>query len=234
MFTYPISNGTPDPLIDIKSGMLAYYEMNVSDVPVVDSHGYGPNIANKNAGTSFAAGLIGNSVTTADAGYSFSVHRDQALSSRLHLFGVDFTIVMWIKPATLAANENLLWRQSGSLGYSMVTSSGDGTKIGVLTNADTLFSTDSITAGAWNMITYTRQLSPQRKTVSINAQAPTVTTSYTADGSSAYAHLIWGTTTNSFVRQTDITGFWNRILNEDEITALYNGGAGVAYADLPV
>ena len=45
--------------------------------------------------------------------------------------------------------------------------------------------------------------------------------------------LAIGTVARPLKGLCDEAGYWSRVLTAEEITALYNAGAGVAYADLP-
>jgi len=163
----------------------------------------------------------------------------------MHNTSMKFTFNLWYKFTTSLDHDDTFFNTTGTgangnVGISIKHSNAStnnresiiyiysASGMGIAYSTDDLFFPDDLD---WHMLTITMDYTSKDITWQIDAgtaQTDTITgTHSTADASGAAHVCVWAT--SAFYRgYIDEFAIWDRILAADEITNLYNGGAGLA------
>ena len=181
-----------------------------------------------------SSGIVGNCVNC-NGGTDYL----QCDNPRLNTGDWDYSWSLWIYTNTLtgdagiitcgngstlpANNHMLIYRQGSELKY--YTSDGTGTWTTVQ---------KTIAASTWYHVVVTNNAATKTMSLIVNNGTP-ATTTYTTHASGIATHTRVGMYPSPvyFYGKIDELAHWERVLTASEITALYNGGAGTGYADLP-
>lgn len=201
--------------------ILSYYKLDESSGAVLDSLSNGTNGVNTGAVTG-VAGIIG---TAYDFESGDTTDKIEYTSPKWCLFDSNsWTVNMWFKPESSTAGQQLYGCDGSAL---IIYFQSDNTvRLGKATVDNAPSSTFTVSDGVLTMITFRK-----------NSTA----TYYTKDGTTfeqvayttTFAQGTTGTIGNGVVGAVDGVideiGIWNRTLTNQEVTDLYNGGAGLSY-----
>jgi len=201
------------------SGCLAYWKLDETTGTLADSATGSYDGTYVGTPTLGAAGIIGNAVTTTTAKY---------VNCGVISVGDALSISAWGK-MDAASNARIIisrWYNNDSI----ITGSGkflfgiNGTYV------DSGVATDT----AWHHFvgTYNKDAGSNQLKIYVDGIYKNAAT---LSSSVAYNAKIWGLGDDTFGSGTwpgliDEVGIWNRALTQAEVTALYNGGAGLTYA----
>lgn len=225
-----------------KTSLIAWWTMDETSGTRYDSHG--SNDLSDGNTVGYGTGIKSNA---ADFEYtSGNEHLYAASNSELQMGGTDFTITFWVKVESFAASSgNWFVNKRGNtdnLEYQVYSQKATGApRFGTwdsLGNADYLSPTTAITTGEWHFIVASFNNTSKLKSISMDNETPTTTTltgvtipSGTAQ--MAIGNASWNPTANlAHDGMIDEVAIWKRVLTADEITWLYNSGAGRTYTDL--
>ena len=194
---------------------------------------------------STVAGKVGNAVAFLANDNQYLTHADNA---SLEVGGVDFSLAAWIYTANsgVSAPPALVAKfTSGfpSQGYALaiIFSSGFQFQFIVYANGQTGAATANnfgfIPAGTgWYYVVGTFSNSTKVASISVNAGTPdtfTLSNVVSSDTAPFYLGTDNSLTGGASDYYLDQVGLWkNRILTSSDISALYNGGAGLSYAQM--
>ncbi|MHA1880875.1 MAG: LamG domain-containing protein [Candidatus Heimdallarchaeota archaeon] len=144
----------------------------------------------------------------------------------------NMTINMWIKPESLAAHLRIFGPGTNG-GYGFHIDAEGNLWFGKVGTTDKE-STDTISAGSWQMVTVVYDQSADLVYFYINSNvdsggALSLTSTFSSD---ITYYIAEGSPVGggySFDGIIDEIGLWERCLTSTEITQLYNGGAGITY-----
>lgn len=232
------------------TNLAAWWSLNETSGTRNDSHG--TNHLTVGGSTSYAAGLVGNAVDLEAATLDYLSVADNASMS---MGGTDFTIAGWVrlesKPAvvqtviarysnaTAAQREYIVRYATGAdrFQFYIVTYTGGVPGVGTtlsLAQADTF---GAVSTATWYFVACKYVLASRINYISINGGA------WNASAAHAVGQSMADTATLTAVgAYSDPLFHWDGLLDElcvyrravtdDEITWLYNGGAGRAYSAL--
>lgn len=232
-------------LASIKTGLLAWYDMEeADDTTHVDAHGsndldYVDTLVAQSTGkvgtycSDFTSGAVHNVSTNniPDGANDWST-----------CFWVNFDALPAVTLITAVSKtaENL--SANGSDGWHVGYRPGEGAMDVTIRVSATRHNCNASTFGAmstgtWYLVYAYHDTSASEIGISINGGTiDTNTYTGTPNSYGTFGLGRWGRV-GSFPYyldgKLDSVGVWNRPLTQDEITALYNSGSGVAYSDLP-
>ena len=212
-----------------KTGLISYYKLDGNSN---DAHG-------SNNGTdtsmSYSAGKINNAGSFNGSSSYINLPSD---ISKIFEGTKNYTLSFWIKSSRQSDSDfifNSITSTSSQYNYRnlMVFYNNNKIQIGRYDNssADVVVPTSSFTIGTWYYITITYDGSYLK--VYVNGSYDNQVASTKSASSGGYANI--GSLIQGGLRQTyysgliDEVGIWSRALTSDEITKLYNSGAGLAY-----
>lgn len=233
------ASGSPvfsaDTPLDLTYGLVSYWKLDESSGNASDS--VGSNTLTNNNSASYAAGKINNGV---DLETSSSQSLTCADNASLSITG-DMSISLWVKPESLVANQVIIgkWASTSdqrsyaffinSSGVLRAYISSDGT------NANTSkldLTATTLSAGTMYYLTFVYDASAGSISLYINGSLNNTSTGHKT---SIYnSTSIFGLGNNLedfdyFDGIIDEAALYNRILTSDEVTSLYNSGAGLTY-----
>lgn len=222
----------------LTDNLISYWKFDESSGDAADAHG--SNTLTNNNTTPFVAGKINNAADMErTSAQSFSIA--DASQSGLDITG-DFSIQMWLKveadPTGVAYV--LQDKRAGDTGGYSVRYADDGAirliarwKDGA--NASEGHIDQTLTAGSWFHVVFAINTDGPNGTIYVNGSGTALTmdaTAATVISNTAAAFVLGDQPTpagNSYDGLMDEVGIWDRVLTSDEVTELYNGGAGLAY-----
>lgn len=210
----------------LTTNLIGYWsldEANGTRASSVGTHTLGDNGTAVNG----VAGKISNAASFTGANYLF-VNADTALKTN----NTAFTVSMWVRLtnkttsyilAAKASEWRILYDQNLDRFRFSVYSGGFEEEV----FADTL---GSPTAGVWYHIVARQHDSLTQMSITVNAGTPTSDLSRNTENANNAFSI--GSDAGSFpsVADVDELGFWTRMLNTGEISALYNSGNALAYS----
>jgi hypothetical protein len=220
------------------TGLIAYYKMDGNSN---DSTGNGHNGSDTNV-TYSSSGAIINQAAQFNSSYTSYITVPH--NSALNIEGGDSTISFWEYFQT--GGQYMLEKGLYSSGtyWGVLHLSGGGTIQVVFgtandTNDDYIRTNTIYGAGTLRHILATHSDAGRTIKVYANGVLDTATTQLIGAGSISPSNtnplligaqeFSGGTPTQNFYGALDEMGFWNRVLTSAEISALYNGGAGLQY-----
>lgn len=213
--------------MSLLDGLISYWPFDEgSGTTAEDVHGTNEGALLSGTGV-WAAGILGSSFD-----FNQSTRMGVGTSDELNLLTAG-SISAWIHPDDLgdASLGRIFDRYLSGDGYVFFVADSTGNKIAFLGNASTVFSTGDITLNAWNHVV-----------VTWDSGTATMYIGGSASGSGSYTGidtLVGGTAVigsnlggnRDFDGEIDEVGIWDRALTSGEVSELWNGGAGLAYAD---
>jgi hypothetical protein len=177
--------------------------------------------------TSSAAGLIGNGGNFVGADGDFLQHADNA-SLRV---SSDFTFSVWVKLVSQPANACVFSKSISGTGtdYALLYASGGGGYYFQLGNgASQVVSGPDVANGVWAHVVCWYDSGTTKAMMRINDAVTYTAPSGGSLTQTATPFTVGGLAASAFyiTAVVDEIGFWKRKLTSDEITFLYNGGAG--------
>jgi hypothetical protein len=228
-FPEKVTGATGGGSAHLLNNLVSYWKLDVEPANVT------PDAVGSNHLTSngvLVAGLINNAMqfTAASNQNAYSVS-----NASLQVTG-SFTFSLWVKLFSQIANCSILEKGTGStwdyaLRYYNPTATGFYFAVAGGTTTQDAIQGATIADGVWTHLVCWYDAGDSKVRLRIN-DATTVVASSTSPAliQSTDAFAIGGTGTifsNSIV---DEVGFWKRLLTAAEITALYNGGAGLPFS----
>jgi hypothetical protein len=217
--------------------LVSFWELGEASGTRADSHGTN-HLTDNNT-----VGQVGDA---ADFESGNSEYLDHADNADLSTGDIDFALAAWVNLEDDTAFRTIIDREgAGPVGeYNLAYhSAGDGSFRFTVYNSNASLD-DSVVAAiipltaTWYFIVAWHDTTLDKIFISVNAQgtpdeAPrTVTISNTAAPFSLGAYQYGGTPGGFFDGLMKRVGFWKRVLTAEEITWLYNGGAGRSYAEV--
>jgi len=221
----------------LTDNLISHWNLDEASGNALDAHG--GNTLTETGGTiASTTGKVGNArdFEAGDTEY-FEIADNTDLSTG----DIDFTIAAWVKFETLG-NYAIIskWTPTGNqreyeLGY---TAGGTNRfRFQVSTNGSTTVTLSASTFGApstgvWYFLTAWHDATNNQLGIAVNAGTPDTVSHTTGvfNGTSAFAMGARPSAVGDYWDGLiDEVGFWKRVLTSDERTALYNGGAGLAY-----
>ena len=207
----------------LTDGIIAYWNFNndgSGNVSLLDSTPHGNNLVVVTApDPSLGTGIIGGDAVGNGSGYYLT-------SSPLDFSG-DFSINYWVKNPTNPLIQEFCGNDIGGLNFNI---SNHSVYVGIA-NVDVIAEyTFTVDPALWYMATCTRR--SNYFVIYLNGTEVAATESEViTDYSSLFGLFasVQGTFNNSYGVELDEFGVWNRQLNPDEITQLYNNGAAITY-----
>lgn len=223
----------------LTDSLISYWKLDESSGNAADAHG--SNTLTNNNTTSFVVGLI-NNAGDLEAGSSQYFSITDAAQSGLDITG-DISVSMWVKVESAPAADGLyglITKTPGSASgyYFLYGKDGTTPKLqsaffngasqtrGVKTSQD-------LGTGTWHHLVFTWAVATPNLTIYVDGSSVGATedlTAATAIANSAAPFEVGAFVgANFFDGLIDEVGIWSRVLTSDEVSSLYNGGAGLAY-----
>lgn len=203
----------------------------------------GLNFTNNN-GATFAVGIVGQSTSLASASIQYWSRAD---SAAIRGGNRDWTFNLWINLTSSASARTMFSKiNSGTGSYEFIMNLVTATtkfRLQVLDGAGapvaTSDSTTNYANSTWFMITcgYDSVTSGGQAFIAVNDSTRNTGNKSANPGTTTGAMLIGArddslTESLSMNGLIDQFGFWSRVLTTGEQTTLYNGGAGLSYAQM--
>ncbi len=222
----------------LTDNLISYYDCEEASGNLIDIHGANDLTDTNTVGT--AAGKVGNARDFEKDNSEYFLHTD---NTDLSTGDIDWTFACWVNAETLLSFPviaNKGW--SGSAGARewvlyfndspnrfefIVENSSSGT---TTVNANNLGAPSTAT---WYHIVIWHDASANQIGIAVNAGTADTAAHTTGVRDSAGDFRIGASPSQSLYWDglIDEAGFWKRVLTSQERTDLYNGGAGLAYAD---
>lgn len=216
----------------LRAGLRGYWRMDESSGIRYDCSGHGNNLGPRNAPGS-TAGKVTNCAT-------FVAASQQSLGITNHTLGSgneSFTVGMWVYPTTTNASKTFCYNATnGQDRFLLYTDTGDTPKLRVFSSGTSVIVTHSLSAvrfplNRWSYLVAWYDASRGLVGLSFNGtQAKLASTGGTALNSTPVRFLVGDDlegTPSSF--NVDEMGYWNRALNDREISQLYNSYGGALF-----
>lgn len=241
---YNAGNGTTYPFIFSTSGLgedlISYWELNEESGQRFDRHG--ANDLTDNNSVLYDTGKQGNAGKFVNA-------NDEDLSrtseTSLQTGDIDYTIACWVYLDNLTGDQNIVTKDDGDNDREYYLQYNDGVSdrfrfvafeavdSGVVVTDSKIGLPDTAT---WYFIIAWHDATANTINIQINdgdIDSQATGAALQAAGTAAFSIGAKDHATKLGIDgRVDEVGFWKRTLTADEKTALYNGGAGVAYDDL--
>jgi hypothetical protein len=209
----------------ITDSLISHWKLDEASGNAIDAHG-----AFDLTDTNTAASVTGkiNNGRDLDITKSFNGAGEFAFADE------DFTLACWVKLASKPALGFILNKFSGTAGYSMSYDSGSDRFRFAVGDSDSSHTEladvlGSPSTGVWYYIVAWHDSTANTVNIKINNGA-TDSGSYSAGITSFGADFLLGFPgSNSIDGVVDEASVWERVLTEQEMTDLYNGGDGLAY-----
>jgi len=231
MFTYPIAHlggagVIPSTLLD---GLLSWFELNEESGVRADSHG-SISLTDNNT-TGFAAGKQGNASLHVEANNEYLSNSDTGYDHSIPIASGSY----WSRYSSLPNTAPRAWSaRRGSEGTEVYVLASDSKQYLVWSGASTLAG-DLRTINTWEFTYWYVDTTNDNGGIQLNNNAIIENIGGFVDPSPPLDQILRigqtaGTTANrGWNGEIDLVNMYNRVLTSDEVTALYNGGAGLAY-----
>lgn len=223
------------PYASLADGLVAWYRLEEASGTRVDASGNTAGFDTLWGGSTDPGnrtGKNGNAIDF-DGSQRRYIHRDSTGASNLSFSG-DFSLSFWIylDAWPSGTGEPLYRATSSSNGYRIELNSNASFGLGWRTEGGTLWSTTSrIGTGAWYHVYCYWDDSANEKGLKINNGTLLTSVAGTGANIPVYAHFLMGGDNlgASLNGGIDELAFWNRLLTDDEVTALQDAPT---YSDL--
>lgn len=219
------------------AGLVSYWKFN-SDA----ADEYSSNDLTNNNSTAYATGIINNGTDLERSSTNYFNIADGSQSG-LDISG-DFSMQFWVKVESALGTEDAYVlqdkREGDTNGYSLRYANDAGTNRLYArwkneTNTSEGYINQTLVPGNWYHIIFTCNVDGPNGTIYVNGNGTAltmVTTAATSISNSSAAFSIGDTPAgsgNGFDGIIDEVGIWNRVLTAEEVSTLYNEGAGFHY-----
>lgn len=212
------------------TGLLAYYKLTEDSGNRLDSSGNGLTLSPANAPTS-GLGKIGSGMAV----NGVNQHADSSGNIAID-YTTPFTITFWAFPAVFPGSG----LSFGIIGLPTntpmnVTIRNNGTitvfRFGQNANTVTIDTTASTPLNAWTFVMIRWTPGTRLQEIGVNATTPVsqVGSALTTTNQSVIRVGTVSAQNSFFNGVLDEVGAWNRVLTDQEIATLYNGGTGLTY-----
>lgn len=215
------------------TSLVSHWKLDEASGDALDAHG-SHNLTDTNTVGS-AAGKIGNARDFEDANSEYFVIADHADFSA---GSSDFTVTAWVKAESLPGeNKRILCKINNAvtlLEYDLFYWGASSTKFAWYIKGSGDFLVDSVvpSTGTWYFVVAWYNATTHEQGIQVNngtASTGTVIGSPSDTAAPFCIGSVDGLATTFWDGLIDEVNFWRRLLTDDEKTALYNGGAGLAY-----
>jgi hypothetical protein len=206
------------------NNLVAYYSLdNVSDAT-----GRGNTLTN-NGGASFVAGRVGNCANFVAASGQRLV---RASTSDLVLGDIDFTITCWVNLGDKSVDRPIVVKgDGGGYEYGIVYDAAQDMFKFTDSNHSVLASTfGSPSLATWYFIAVTYLNGSSFPSISVNSGAADADGIGQIPDTKNFNIGTDGGGVSFMDGRMDEVGIWKAVLTPDQLTALYNSGAGLAYS----
>jgi uncharacterized protein YjdB len=204
---------TPIPVVDLQSGLTAYYRFDETSGIAVDETGL-------NQGT-VSAGVGRGSTGKLNGAYVFDSNSDYVkLASSITLKTGSYSF--WIKIAAIP--DDLLILGNEAHRSRIFVGSNNNLKLETNTNGEEFASYSAFTIGTWHYVVLTRE----ENTVKFYRNGSLIGSSTISASNSLTLSQI-GFNGRSFSGMLDEVGIWSRVLTAAEVSRLYNAGSGLSF-----
>jgi len=174
------------------------------------------------------AGLLGNAAL-------FDTTNSEYLSNATLAFtGSDYTLAVWVKPTTIAANKMLLGCETANTGFRAESRTTGGINMTVYDgtggHAGPNSFASSLVAGSWSLVFIWSDYAEGKTYIQVNLAAPVSTAFVPAAGTGLFFGRSKGVATY-FNGAVDEGSVFNVVKSDAWRTDMYNSGAGRAYPD---
>lgn len=213
----------------LTDNLVGYWSLDEASGARADSTANGYNLSD-NSAVGSTTGKVGGCATFNGT----TQFLNRASNANLQLGDVDFSFACWVYPLSIGTTQcvaskrdTLEWELRLEASGTLRLFFGDNA-ISVLANTFGALST-----GTWYHVVVWHDATANLIGISVNTTADTAADT----GSGAAAHngdfrIGAESGTTFFNGRVDEAGYWKRVLTSTERSTLYNGGAGLAYADL--
>lgn len=217
------------------TNLVAYYKCDETSGNLADSSGGGFTLVNIGV-CGFGGGKLNGAV---DGGSANTTKRFE-IANNLGITGGSITINGWVNITTApaAAEKQRLFEQddlTNDNGYFAIYQNTGGTlqmffeRIRNSVADDSFTVTQTLTVGAWNMITLTYDGATVTGYVNATAVGTVASTGAGVGNTDDFTILGANGGTQNVKGLMDEVGVWSRALSGNEVTQLYNQGAGLTY-----
>lgn len=222
--------------VALRTGLVAHWSMDDSNPHTqLDSSGNERHLVKETDTITPKAGVVNGAINLRSNG-----EMDYAHDQVLNFVGTSFTAAFWMRvpttslvstPALQISKANLAvhagWFIEASL-VSIPTRTYQATFSIDPTGAPATVNSVAFNNSEWVFVTAWFDVDTQTIAIAINAGDPVVGPGPVAFPNQAQPFRVFGNNGD-----VDELSLWDRLLNEDEIAALYNNGDGLAFADWP-
>jgi len=200
----------------LNTGLVSYYKFEGDYVDSVNA-----SSPLTNSGTVNASGIIGSGISTTGGNYAYRTFGSIPVGTNA------LTVCLWDWQD--GTTNNCAWGMgsfgSGN-GFALCT---DGGKYGITGFFVDVYSASSFTTGQWNLVCGVQESGNSRRLYVNGLNSANGTDAYNIG--TAYAPRVGSFEQNpvSHDGKIDEVAIWNRALTADEMTQLYNEGAGMTY-----
>lgn len=226
----------------LTTGLVSYWDLGEASGTRADSHGSNTLADNNTVTSTTGIGGSGTAALFASANSEYLSITDAAQSG-LDLAG-PLSMNIWYKPTTNVSTANVIgkWNGGASQASYRGSVSTSGAALGILLSTNGSFqasnsknqSITTLTTGTWYMLTWVFDRTAGEVTFYLNGSsvgtATGVTTSALFDGTSDFRIGCTGAGSEFMDAAAQFAGVWSKTLTTQEITDLYNAGAGLPYA----
>jgi hypothetical protein len=218
----------------LTDNLIAFWELEEASGTRNDSHG--SNHLTDNNTVAQGTGKVGN---CADFESSNSESLSRADNTDLSTGDIDFTVVAWVKQETQIAAQAIMAKRSSLTNreYSLEALADGTPRFVVFNSSGTQISVvqwgSILSVGSFQFVVAWHDATAN----TINIQVDNGTPVSAADGGTIAdttsifrIGAVNDTPAVFFDGLIDQVGFWKRVLTSDELTELYNAGAGLSYA----
>lgn len=211
----------------LKDSLIAFWELEEASGVRYDSHSNHLNLS-ESGSVSRVTGIIGY------AGYAGGASNTLSIDDNvLFDFTAGITVVFWVKFTTLPYYGTLVHKLRTSHDWGVRIWTGNLRWV-IFDSLNTPVVLERIPAGLSTDVWYFIAARADNTILSLSVNDDTPTTISQDDliiNHSAEPVWLWDYD-NDCLAAIDQVGIWNRALSDPEITALYAGGSGLAYADM--
>ena len=214
----------------LTDNLKGYWKLDESSGNAVDSLGIN-TLVNTNTLT-YVAGKIGNCALSDQVNSRYLV---KTSPSSLPSGAVDVTLNIWANPSSEPSLSGWGFGTAGTSQAGTILFGLSGPYFGGYSND--VYVSQTIPTNEWHMHTITIKASTKK--VNFYYDGSHIGTEQTLPNTPNYGSgAVWigpqGTwNTTCFPGKLDEAGIWQSVLTQEEITALYNGGAGLTYPFTP-
>lgn len=223
--------------LGLQTALGSFWSLNNT---LADSTGNVTDLTNNNAATFVSTPGSGFNAVAQVANFvnSSSQYLSHANATGLNIVGVDFSLQAWVYPT--GNSQTVLSKYSGGFGnveflltYNFGT--GPSNPFAATVGNYSAITTSNRTASAWHHCVLTFNFTTKATILYVDdGVAASSTGSGTGPGGTSQFNIgANGSPGSYFSGNIALVGIWrNRVLSAGDVTALYNGGAGLSYAGM--